>query len=347
MLISELDYDLPEELIAQKPLPERDASRLLGVDVGSRTIDHHTMLELPELLPPSLLVFNDTRVFPARLHGHKPTGGKVELLLLHEVAGAPCHWIALGRASKPLREGTTLSLCDNELRARIVSVRGEGELEVELDADGSIHDIIERTGSIPLPPYIRRDPDADDRARYQTVFANKPGAVAAPTAGLHFTERLIASLEARGHRTAFVTLHVGPGTFRPVQVESLTDHPMHEETYGVPEETAAAFAEARREGRSVVAIGTTVVRTLEAAIQSDGTLQTGWRSTRLLIRPPYRFAAVDHLVTNFHLPRSTLIALVMALGGVDLIREAYRQAIAARYRFYSYGDAMLIRGNGR
>ncbi|MCZ6806373.1 MAG: tRNA preQ1(34) S-adenosylmethionine ribosyltransferase-isomerase QueA [Deltaproteobacteria bacterium] len=344
MRIEDLDYELPEELIAQQPLPERDASRLMVLDVGSDEIDHRLFTDLPALLAPSLFVFNDTRVFPARLHGHKKTGGKVELLLLRKIEESTDKWLAMGRASKALRPDMDLVLLDGSLRAKVLRVLGHGELEIELEAGGDVDRLIEEIGGVPLPPYIRRPAEEADKARYQTVYARRTGAVAAPTAGLHFTKRLLSVLEAAGHRTAYVTLHVGPGTFRPVQVDRLDDHRMHGEAYEVPQPTVDVIARARAEGRPVVAVGTTVVRTLESAMDPDGKPLAGTGQTRLFIKPPYRFRVIDHLVTNFHLPRSTLLALVMAFAGADLTRRAYREGIDQRYRFYSYGDAMLIRG---
>lgn len=344
MRIEELDYQLPEELIAQAPLPERDASRLMILDVDANRIDHGRFVDLPETLPPSLFVFNDTRVFPARLHGHKKTGGKVELLLLSKSEDGTNKWFAMGRASKALRPDMDLVLCDGSLQARILRVLGDGQLEVELEGAGNVDRLIEEVGEVPLPPYIQRPADESDRARYQTVFARETGAVAAPTAGLHFTKNLISALEAAGHQIAFVTLHVGPGTFRPVQVDRLDDHPMHEETYVLGQPTVDAIKQARAASRPVVAVGTTVVRTLESAMDAAGNPQAGTGKTRLFIKPPYRFRVIDHLVTNFHLPRSTLLALVMAFSGTDLARRAYHEGIAQKYRFYSYGDAMLIRG---
>lgn len=343
MRISDLDYELPEELIAQEPLAKRDASRLLLLDVAADEVEDHRFAELPSLLPPSLFVFNDTRVFPARLLGHKTSGGRVELLLLRKLGGVADRWLALGRSSKGLREGMELRLCEGRLEAHVVRALEHGQLEVDLSAAGDVDDLIEELGEIPLPPYIRRAAAEADRSRYQTVFAKKSGAVAAPTAGLHFTESSLRALEEAGHRTAYVTLHVGPGTFRPVQAETLDAHEMHEETYEVPESAVDAIQMAKKEGRPVVAVGTTVVRSLESSIGAEGQLVAGFGTTRLFIRPPYRFQVVDQLVTNFHLPRSTLLALVMALAGTDLTRRGYLHAAEQGYRFYSYGDAMLIR----
>jgi S-adenosylmethionine:tRNA ribosyltransferase-isomerase len=347
MRISDLDYQLPSELIAQEPLAKRDASRLLLLDVRADQVEDRLFAELPGLVPPSLFIFNDTRVFPARLLGSKATGGKVELLLLRKCDEGTDRWLAMGRSSKGLREGMELELCDGRLEARVVRVQEHGELEVELRAEREVDELIEQAGEIPLPPYIRRAASDSDRTRYQTVFAKTPGAVAAPTAGLHFTQDSMSALEQAGHRTAYVTLHVGPGTFRPVQADRLDDHQMHEEAYKVPEATVTAIALARAEGRPVVAVGTTVVRTLESSVDADGAPIPGVGTTRLFIRPPHRFEVVDHLLTNFHLPRSTLLALVMAFAGGDLTRRAYREAADRRYRFYSYGDAMLIRRGTR
>ncbi|MDH3200050.1 MAG: tRNA preQ1(34) S-adenosylmethionine ribosyltransferase-isomerase QueA [Myxococcales bacterium] len=344
MRIEDLDYDLPGELIAQEPLPERDASKLMVLDVGFDAIDHRLFTELPTLLAPSLFIFNDTRVFPARLKGRKETGGKVELLLLRKTEERGDSWLAMGRASKALRPDMKLVLCDGLLRGKVLQVLGDGQLEIELEAAGDVDEVIEKVGEVPLPPYIRRPAEETDRARYQTVYACRVGAVAAPTAGLHFTKRLLTALEEAGHQTAYVTLHVGPGTFRPVHLDRLDDHRMDEECYEVPQPTVDAIVRARAERRPVVAVGTTVVRTLESAIDVAGIPRAGIGQTRLFIKPPHRFRVVDHLVTNFHLPRSTLLALVMAFAGVKLTRRAYLEGIDRKYRFYSYGDAMLIRG---
>jgi S-adenosylmethionine:tRNA ribosyltransferase-isomerase len=347
MRISDLDYDLPDELIAQEPLAKRDASRLLLLDIPADEVEDRLFTELPGLLRPSLFVFNDTRVFPARLLGHKATGGRVEILLLKKIAEVPDRWLAMGRSSKGLRAEMELSLWDGRLTAHVVRALDHGQLEVDLQAEGRVDELIERAGRVPLPPYIRREAGDSDRTRYQTVYARKTGAVAAPTAGLHFTESTLRALEEAGHQTAYVTLHVGPGTFQPVQVDALDEHEMHEEAFEVPEATVAAIGRARAEGRPVVAVGTTVVRTLESSVDVEGNPVAGFGTTRLFIRPPHRFQVVDHLVTNFHLPRSTLLALVMAFAGVELTRRAYREAAERRYRFYSYGDAMLIRGEAR
>lgn len=345
MRVEQLDYELPEELIAQEPLPQRDAARLLCLD-RQGAVEHRRIRELPELLPPSLVVLNDTRVIPARLLGRKPSGGRVELLLLEREAqhGDGEIWKAWGRASKPLRPGQGVTWEQGALQARVLERAADGSLRVWLQAEGTVWEAIARLGRMPLPPYIRREAHARDAERYQTVFARTPGAVAAPTAGLHFTPELLDAMQSRGHRIAYVTLHVGPGTFAPLRAETLTEHPMHSERYEISEATRGAVAEAKAEGRPVLAVGTTVTRTLEAAATSEGGVQAGAGATSLFIYPPYRFKVVDALLTNFHLPRSTLLALVMAFGGEDAVRRAYRAAVAERYRFFSYGDAMLLKG---
>ncbi len=363
--VEDLDYELPEALIAQHPLAERDGARLLALSRATGDVRHAIVRELPRLIPPSLVVVNDTRVIPARLLGVKRrTGGRVELLLLERVrsagagAGAVVHgdavagdverWRAIGRASKGLAEGVevVVGAADGEARvelvATVVAREGEGELVVELRAAGGVAAALERVGRVPLPPYIRRDPVGADRERYQTVFAERDGAVAAPTAGLHLSRRLLDELAAAGHELARVTLHVGPGTFAPIRVARLSEHAMHGERWEVSDEAARAVARAKREGRPVLAVGTTVVRTLESAADDDRVVRAGAGETRLFIRPPYRFRVVDALLTNFHLPRSTLLALVMAFGGAERVRRAYEEAVRAEYRFFSYGDAMLI-----
>ena len=354
MRAEELDYDLPPALIAQTPLAEREGSRLLVVDRTSGARSHHTVRELPSLVSRALFVFNDTRVIPARLLGTKPSGGKFELLLVERLAlagqGDPQGrelWCAMGRPLKSLRPGQRLQV--GSLEIEIGERVGDSMVQVQLWAPEGVTLALERVGRLPLPPYIARAAEGDgelsalDRERYQTTFARTPGAVAAPTAGLHFGPSLLQELKNHGHELAFVTLHVGPGTFAPLSVDDLASHPMHEEHFELPQTTCDAIARAKAEGRPVIAVGTTVVRTLESSAQPDGALVAGPGSTRLCIYPPYRFRVIDALVTNFHLPRSTLLALVMAFAGVDVVRAAYREAIAERYRFFSYGDAMLIR----
>ncbi len=333
-------YPLPEELIASRPPAARDGARLLVVD--GATLHDRAVVDLPALLPPrSLVVFNDTRVIPARLLGNKPSGGHVEILLLRRTSapGTTETWQALGRSSKPLRLGEQIDL--GELLVEVLE-KPAGALIVRVSTrEGPVSDALERVGHMPLPPYMKRADEPQDRDRYQTVFASKDGAVAAPTAGLHFSRDLLARLEASGHERASVTLHVGLGTFRPVTADDLDAHDMHEEAYDIPTATCDAIARARREARPVVAIGTTVVRALESAVQ-DGDVRPGPGETRLLIQPGYRFRVVDLLFTNFHLPRSTLLALASAFGGYESTRAAYAHAVRQRYRFFSYGDAMLL-----
>jgi S-adenosylmethionine:tRNA ribosyltransferase-isomerase len=345
----DLDYALPEALIAQEPPAERDGARMLVLDRERGSIAHRRVLDLPEAMVPSLFVVNDTRVLPARMFARKPTGGRVELLLIErvepEATGTREVWSALVRGVKALKPGVTLAIEGAEMSATLRAVREAGEVELELVADGGVRAAIGAAGRIPLPPYVRRDADARDSERYQTVFAAREGSVAAPTAGLHFSERLLGALGKAGHKIARVTLHVGPGTFAPLRTDDLAEHRMHAERYEVPHETAHAIAAARSEGRPVVAIGTTVCRTLESAARDDGEVHAGSGETSLFVYPPYRFRAIDALLTNFHLPRSTLLALVMAFGGIEPTKNAYAAAIAEQYRFYSYGDAMLVRSS--
>jgi S-adenosylmethionine:tRNA ribosyltransferase-isomerase len=323
----------------------RGASRLLLLPRGGGPSRHLRFDDLPDLLAPGdLLVLNDSRVIPARLLGQKSSGGRVEVLLVEPSAGvAPgeaARWLAMAQASKPIRVGTSIDF--EGLGAEVVRVAGEGFYEVRFDRDETgLAQALERVGRVPLPPYIRRAPVAADRERYQTVVAREPGSVAAPTAGLHFTPEMLARLESRGVVRATVTLHVGPGTFLPVRASRLEDHRMHAERYEVSEETCRAFDAARHRGGRVVAVGTTAVRTLESACTTRG-LNAGPGRTDIFIRPGHAFRAVDGLLTNFHLPKSTLLALVCAFGGTDRVLPAYRDAVAARYRFFSYGDAMAI-----
>lgn len=345
MRISEFDFELPEALIAQRPAEPRESARLLVLPRCGGETAFGVVSELPGRLPArSLVVVNDTRVMPSRVFADKPTGGRVELFVLGlGAAGEPV--ACLLRSSKPLRPGTVLAVRARDggaagIAAEVVR-RDREEAHVRFDAD--VAQVLARAGHVPLPPYIRRDDDAGDRARYQTVFAAHDGAVAAPTAGLHFTEALCGALEAQGHALARLTLHVGLGTFAPVRVEDLAEHRMHEERFVVPTETAAAIAAARAEGRAVVAVGTTVVRALESAWDEEArSVRAGPGATRLFIQPGHRFRAVDALVTNFHLPRSTLLVLVSAFAGRERVLAAYAQAVERQLRFFSYGDAMLI-----
>jgi S-adenosylmethionine:tRNA ribosyltransferase-isomerase len=343
MKLADFDYALPEAQIAQEPVSPRDASRLCVLPAAGGP-EHRRFADLEALLAPGdLLVFNDTRVIPARLVGRKPSGGRVELLLCEPLEGGlGRRWRAMGQASKPIRAGTVVEL--DGLSARVDAVEGEGFYEVVLDREGdALLSALARAGRIPLPPYIRREPGPADGERYQTVWARAPGSAAAPTAGLHFTEALLARLDARGVRRAAVTLHVGPGTFLPIRGDAIEAHRMHPERYEVPPEAAAEIAAARVRGGRVVAVGTTTVRTLESALDGDRVVAGAGR-TALFIRPGHRFRAVDALVTNFHLPRSTLLMLVCAFGGTDRVLAAYRDCVARGYRFFSYGDAMLLLG---
>ncbi len=370
-----LDYELPEDRIARHPTKERDSARLLVVPPGEAAPEHRHVRDLSHLLPRgSLVVVNDTRVIPARLLGKKVgTGGAAEIFLVRpappaasdvaravdvshpntvprdtEGAEGPTEtrFMAMGRSSKPLRPGSAVTFGDGSLTATIVRRDEEaGLLEVALrSTSGTVSAAIERFGHVPLPPYLRRADEDADRERYQTVFAKVPGAIAAPTAGLHLSQALLDDLSACDMERASVTLHVGLGTFQPVTVSDLDAHPMHVETFVVPDETAAAIARARSRNAKIVAIGTTVVRALESAADPDapGLVRPTAGETRLLIQPGFRFRVVDTLLTNFHLPRSTLLALVYAFAGTSRVRAAYDVAIAEHYRFYSYGDAMLL-----
>jgi S-adenosylmethionine:tRNA ribosyltransferase-isomerase len=332
--LSDFDFDLPQELIAQLPLPQRSASRLLQVERD--TLTDRRFADIVTLLNPGdLLIFNDTRVLKARFFGVKETGGKVEVLIERVLDNRTVH--AHVRASKSPPPGSVIRLAD----AFDVTVGERAGEFYMLRFPAEVFDLIEAHGRLPLPPYIEHAADEFDEQRYQTVYAKQPGAVAAPTAGLHFDQPLLDKLRDKGVRFAFVTLHVGAGTFQPVRSENLAEHQMHSEWYTIPQQTADAVHAAQAAGRHVVAVGTTSMRALESASQS-GTLQAGSADTRLFITPGYRFRTVDRLITNFHLPKSTLLMLVSAFAGYENIQAAYRHAIAQRYRFFSYGDAMLL-----
>ena len=345
LTLSDFDFPLPPELIAQSALPDRSASRLLVVERTApedtaeavRLVDRAFSDILEYLNPDDLLVFNDTRVIKARFFGHKPSGGRIEVLVERVV---DTHTVlAHVRASKTPAEGSLLHLADD---AFAVTVGPRVDQFFTLRFPEPALDLIERFGRLPLPPYITHDPDAYDETRYQTVYARNPGAVAAPTAGLHFDDALFARLDAAGIRRAFLTLHVGAGTFQPVRSENLSEHKMHSEWYAISPELADAVRETRARGGRVIAVGTTSLRALESAAAEDGTLEAGSGDTDIFITPGYAFRIVDALITNFHLPKSTLLMLVSALAGVEAIRDAYRHAVDARYRFFSYGDAMLL-----
>lgn len=341
-LLAAYDYDLPPEAIAQTPADRRDHSRLLLVDRRRSDFPDCRFADLPGLLTSGdLLVLNDTRVIPARLFGRKiPGGGRLELLLVRDLGGGT--WEAMVRSSRRLQAGTEFEVGTGQ-RGRLVGPREGPHWEVALPEGPELDRLLEEHGHMPLPPYITRPDTEEDRDRYQTVFARSPGAVAAPTAGLHFTPGLFAALESRGIRHAFVTLHVGPGTFRPLDSAALETGRLHREWYHLPAAAAASIDEARAAGGRIVAVGTTTTRVLESCAEEDGTLSAGSGCTRLFIRPPYRRRVVDQLITNFHLPRSSLLMLVAAFADRERILAAYREALSRGFRFYSYGDAMLIR----
>ena len=342
--ISCYDYALPPELVAQEPLAERDASRLLVLDRATGRIQHRRFAELAELLcPGDLLVTNRSRVFPARLLGRRPGGGPAEILLVRQRHDGL--WEAMLRPGRRLRAGMVVEVA-HDFRVRVETAPGGAETvlrTVRLISDElPPQAAIERYGHAPLPPYIRREDRPADRERYQTVYAREPGSVAAPTAGLHFTPELLSRLNARGIERAEIVLHVGPGSFRPVEVEDVREHRVDPERYVVPPEASAAVDRARAEGRRVLAVGTTATRVLETATSAEGRLRAGEGETALVIVPGHRFRAVSGLVTNFHLPASSLLLLACAFGGRERLLAAYQAAVRERYRFYSYGDAMLI-----
>lgn len=329
-------YHLPEELIAQTPLPERSASRLLVLDGLTGAASDRNVRDLPSLLRAGdLLVFNDTRVVAARLAGEKPSGGRVEIFLERALQGAQA--LVQLRASKPIRAGLPIATAGGTVD---VVERRDDLWVVELPA--AALEFFEQWGSVPLPPYIKRTPDADDRERYQSIFARERGAVAAPTASLHFDAALVGAMEARGVQRTLVTLHVGAGTFQPVRTDNLDSHIMHAESVSVGASACEAIARARQCGGRVIAVGTTVVRALESAALQATPLQPWTGETRLFIRPGFRFQAIDALLTNFHLPESTLLMLVCALAGRERVLSAYEHAVRSRYRFFSYGDAMFV-----
>ena len=344
MRLDDLDYELPPERIAQHPLPRREDAKLLIVDRETSRLSDAVVAELPDRLRPGdVLVLNETRVRPARLEVRRPTGGKVELLFVRpEPGGGASSWRVLARPARHAQPGLRLATVDDSLTVEVTAAGKDGERVVSI-VEGNLEATLAKRGQVPLPPYIHHAPDSADRERYQTVFARIEGAVAAPTAGLHFSEGLLAALESRGILLERVLLHVGPGTFRPVTASDPRAHVMDEEYYEVSADVADRLRRAREGGGRIIAVGTTAVRALESASdENGGTLgpASGW--TRKYILAPYRFQAVDALLTNFHLPRTTLLLLVAAFAGEDLVRRAYRHALDGGYRFYSYGDAMLV-----
>lgn len=346
MLVSDFDYELPEELIAQMPTDKRENSRMLVLNRATHTIEHKHFYDIVDLIEPdSLLVLNDTKVLPARLRGEKETGAKIEIFLLKQTI-EDC-WDVLIKPSKRVKPGTIVKI-SNELSVEVLKrLEDDGEWSVRLLFDGDILDVLHRNGNIPLPPYIERKIQSDelnklDFERYQTVYARDEGSVAAPTAGLHFTQDILKKLADKGVEIKYVTLNVGLGTFRPVKCENVLEHKMHSEAFEISEDTACAVNKAKRAGRKIIAVGTTTVRTLETAYKQFGEVKPCRSASELFIYPPYEFKVVDNLITNFHLPKSTLLMLVSALAGKEFIFEAYREAIEQKYRFYSYGDCMYI-----
>jgi len=334
--LSDFDYDLPTGQIAQHPLADRAASRLLVLERATGAITHRPFRDITELIPASdVLVLNTSRVIPARLHGKRESGNAAEILLVRALPDGT--WLAMGHPGGKLKPGRRVQFGDDSA-AVIVEVLGGGLRRVRFIGTLDARATVAKYGEVPLPPYIRRPPTPADRERYQTVYAAHDGSVAAPTAGLHFTPALLERLRARQVTVASLDLHVGPGTFKPVEVDDLAAHPMHPEPYEIPDETAAVV----NEGRGVWAVGTTVVRALESAADAAGRVRAGGGETSLFIHPPYAFKVVDRLLTNFHLPRSTLLMLVCAFGGYERVMGAYREAVREGYRFYSYGDAMAI-----
>ena len=340
MKTSDFNYELPQELIAQTPLERRDGSRLMTLSRETGAVEHKHFYDLPSYLRAGdTLVLNDSRVLPARLYGKRvPSGGAVELLLLKEHAGG--HWECLARPGRKLRPGAKVSFGDGELSATILEDLGEGKKMVEFHYEGIFLEVLERLGKMPLPPYIKEE--LQNGERYQTVYSKVVGSAAAPTAGLHFTPELLDEIRAMGVKTAFVTLHVGLGTFRPVAVEDVNDHQMHSEFCMISAETAQILNETRKSGGRIVCVGTTSCRTLESLAGEDGTFSEKSAWTEIFIYPGYHFKAMDALVTNFHLPESTLLMLISAFAGKDHVMGAYKQAVEEKYRFFSFGDAMFI-----
>lgn len=349
MLLSEYDYNLPEELIAQMPADKRENSKMMVLNRKDRTIFHKHFYDITDLLDENtLLVMNNTKVLPARLIGYKDTGAKIEVFLLKQAEQGLRLWDVLIKPSKRVKPDTIIKISDELSVKALKRLEENGEWLVELIFDGNnVLDVLHRNGQIPLPPYIERKIQNDDLRkldfeRYQTVYAKDEGSVAAPTAGLHFTNEILRKLQDKGVELAYVTLNVGLGTFRPVQCENVENHKMHSETFEISEKAAEQINRAKAEGKKIVAVGTTTVRTLETAYQKYGCIKACHDASELFIYPPYEFKVIDKLITNFHLPKSTLLMLVSALAGKDFIFEAYQKAIENKYRFFSYGDCMFI-----
>ena len=348
MLVSEFDYDLPEELIAQVPTDRRDCSKMLVVNPISEKIEHAHFYNIVDYLDENcVLILNNTKVIPARLYGTKDTGAKIEIFLLKDKGNK--NWEVLVKPSKRVKVGTLIKISEQLSVEILEELEDAGKWLVKLIYEGDIYEILDKVGNVPLPPYIERKMTSKelktlDYNRYQTVYAKHEGSVAAPTAGLHFTSEILEKLQAKGVKVGYVTLNVGLGTFRPVKCDNVIEHKMDSETYEISEETAHLINTAKAQGKKIVAVGTTTVRTLESAYKEFGCIKPCKSSSELFIYPPYEFKVVDKLITNFHLPKSTLLMLVSALAGKDLIFRAYNTAIENKYRFYSYGDCMFIEG---
>ena len=332
-------YDLPEELIAQTPLAQRDSSRLLVLNKDNGSVEHKHFYDILDYLRPGdCLVMNDSRVLPARLLGNRPTGGAVELLLLKDLGDKK--WECLAKPGRKLLKGQEVIFGDGKLTATVVEVKDDGNRIVEFHYEGIFLEVLEQLGKMPLPPYIKEE--LQDRERYQTVYSRETGSAAAPTAGLHFTNDLLDKIRDKGVQTAFITLHVGLGTFRPVKADDISDHHMHAELCMISKETADVLNATKRSGGRVICVGTTSCRTLESLVNEDGTFEEKSKWTEIFIFPGYQFKAMDGLVTNFHLPESTLVMLVSAFAGREFVLNAYEQAVQEKYRFFSFGDAMFI-----
>lgn len=350
MNISEFDYELPLDLIAQMPADKRENSRMMVLDKANHSISHKHFYDITDYLDDNdLLVLNDTKVLPARLYGTKSgTGAKIEVFLLNPSKDSPSDvWDVLIKPSKRIKTDSVITICDDLQVVPVKRLEDAGEWQVKLNCKGNLFDILHKVGNIPLPPYIeRKSPNEElrkfDNERYQTVYAHNEGSVAAPTAGLHFTPEILQKLKDKGVDIAYVTLNVGLGTFRPVKCENILEHKMHSETFEISQEAADKINHAKSNGKNIVAVGTTSVRTLETAFQKFGKIKACHDSSELFIYPPYEFKVVDKLITNFHLPKSTLLMLVSALAGKDFIFEAYKLAVDNKYRFFSYGDCMFI-----
>ena len=332
-------YDLPEELIAQTPLAQRDSSRLLVLNKNNGSLEHKHFYDILDYLRPGdCLVMNDSRVLPARLLGNRPTGGAVELLLLKDLGDKK--WECLAKPGRKLLKGQEVIFGDGKLTATVVEVKDDGNRIVEFHYEGIFLEVLEQLGKMPLPPYIKEE--LQDRERYQTVYSRETGSAAAPTAGLHFTNELLDKIRDKGVQTAFITLHVGLGTFRPVKADDISDHHMHAELCMISKETSDVLNATKRSGGRVICVGTTSCRTLESLVNEDGSFEEKSKWTEIFIFPGYQFKAMDGLITNFHLPESTLVMLVSAFAGREFVLNAYEQAVCEKYRFFSFGDAMFI-----